>query len=79
MLTVRVVVLELHRTSYFVSLEALKMCCVMRASVPSLYNVYRRYDTQVFRTMYIAAAMISKRVSHDCEIRIISALTGGRD
>ena len=55
------------------------MCCVMRASVPSLYNVYRRYDTQVFRTMYIAAAMISKRVSHDCEIRIISALTGGRD
>ena len=23
------------------------MYCVMRASVPSLYNVYRRYDTQV--------------------------------
>ena len=28
------------------SLEALKIFCVMRASVPSLYNVYRRYDTQ---------------------------------
>ena len=27
------------------SLEAFKMYCVMRASVPSLYNVYRRYDT----------------------------------
>ena len=28
----------------FVSLEALKMYCVMRASAPSLYSVYRRYD-----------------------------------
>ena len=37
--TVRVVVLEysqLHKKAYFVSLEALKMYCVMRASVPSL-------------------------------------------
>ena len=36
MLTVRVVVLEysqLHRTSHFASLEALKMYCVMRASL----------------------------------------------
>ena len=32
------------RASSFLSLEALKMYCVMRASVPSLYNVYRRYD-----------------------------------
>ena len=23
------------------------MYCVMRASVPSLYNVYRRYDTSI--------------------------------
>ena len=37
MLKVRVVDLE-------------KMYCVMRASAPSLYNVYRRYDTTVARS-----------------------------
>ena len=44
MLTVRVVVLEYNQLHKKVNLEALKMYCVMRASVPSLYNVYRRYD-----------------------------------
>ena len=53
MLTVRVVVLEysqLHkrlRTSEFVSLEALKMYCMMRASMSSLYKVYQLYDTGI--------------------------------
>ena len=40
------------------------MYCVMRASVPSPYNVYLRYDTQVF----VAVAMISMHVSHDSGI-----------
>ena len=33
---------QLHKKA--VSLEALKMYCVMRASVPFLYNAYRRYN-----------------------------------
>ena len=51
MLTVRVVVLEysqLHKKAYNVSLEALKMYCVMRASAPSLHNIYQRYDKYNF-------------------------------
>ena len=38
------------------SLEALKMYCVMRASVPSLHNVYRRYDdlhSTLFMSLWI--------------------------
>ena len=59
MLTVRIVVLEysqLHRTSQFVSLEAFKMYCVMRASVPSLYSIYRRYDGR-FKTLNLMAVL----------------------
>ena len=29
------------------------MYCVMRASVPSLYNVYRRYDIYIYIGIYM--------------------------
>ena len=32
------------------------MYCVMRASVPSLYNVYRRYDSRSVKPGYHALA-----------------------
>ena len=48
MLTIRVVALEynqLHKKAFLVcEFGGFENYCVMRASVPSLYNVYRRYD-----------------------------------
>ena len=43
MLTVRVVALEYSQLLITWSFEALKMYCVIRASAPSLQNVYRCY------------------------------------
>ena len=39
------------------------MYCVMRASVPSLYNVYRRYDI----------------ASTDAMIHVVASVDGGPD
>ena len=48
MLTVRVAVLEysqLHKKAYNLVVYEFGGFCVMRASAPSLYNVYRRYGS----------------------------------
>ena len=44
------------------------MYCVMRASVPSLYNVYRRYDNAI--NDHLVASNASKRVCEEFGINV---------
>ena len=45
------------------------MYCVMRASVPSLYNVYRRYDDASVTSLYVS--LIRPTLEYACNPHLV--------